>query len=104
MQLRFCSDQIQKLADNKFQSSVFLENSEKKLSDIRPSSQQVRDTAVELQSKISSSRVTRMELQVELEKERYFVYNVIKLFFSNISITQQLWSFFRLLLDLLKRE
>ncbi|XP_004492186.1 E3 ubiquitin-protein ligase BRE1-like 1 isoform X2 [Cicer arietinum] len=70
-QLRFCSDQIQKLADNKFQSSVFLENSEKKLSDIRPSSQQVRDTAVELQSKISSSRVTRMELQVELEKERF---------------------------------
>ncbi|GAU46269.1 hypothetical protein TSUD_174450 [Trifolium subterraneum] len=70
-QLRFCSDQIQKLTDNKHQSSVCLENAQRRLSDIRPSSQQVRDTVVEVQSKITSSRVTCMELEVELDKERF---------------------------------
>ncbi|CAJ2669902.1 unnamed protein product [Trifolium pratense] len=70
-QLRFCSDQIQKLKDNKHQSSVGLENAQRRLSDIRPSSQQVRDTVVEVQSKITSSRVTCMELEVELDKERF---------------------------------
>ncbi|WJX75961.1 ubiquitin-like modifier hub1, variant 2 [Trifolium repens] len=70
-QLRFCSDQIQKLADNKSQSSVGLENAQRRLSDIRTSSQQVRDTVVEVQSKITSSRVTCMELEVELDKERF---------------------------------
>ncbi|CAJ2669903.1 unnamed protein product [Trifolium pratense] len=64
-------DQIQKLKDNKHQSSVGLENAQRRLSDIRPSSQQVRDTVVEVQSKITSSRVTCMELEVELDKERF---------------------------------
>ncbi|XP_045796982.1 E3 ubiquitin-protein ligase BRE1-like 1 isoform X2 [Trifolium pratense] len=64
-------DQIQKLKDNKHQSSVGLENAQRRLSDIKPSSQQVRDTVVEVQSKITSSRVTCMELEVELDKERF---------------------------------
>ncbi|CAK8579179.1 unnamed protein product [Lathyrus sativus] len=68
---RFCSDQIQKLEDNKLQSSACLENTQRRLSDIRPSSQQVRDSLVELQARITSSRVTCMELQTELEKERF---------------------------------
>lgn len=38
-QSRFCSDQIQKLEDNKLQSSGCLENTQRRLSDIRPSSQ-----------------------------------------------------------------
>ncbi|KAL5064076.1 hypothetical protein RYX36_025813 [Vicia faba] len=70
-QLRFCSDQIQKLEDNKLQNSGCLENTQRRLSDIIPSSQQVRDSVVELQARITSSRVTRMELQTELEKERF---------------------------------
>lgn len=70
-QMRFCSDQIQKLVDNKLQNSVDLENTQRRLSDIRPSSQQVRNTVVEVQSKITSSRVTHMELLVDLEKERF---------------------------------
>ncbi|CAK8541332.1 unnamed protein product [Lathyrus sativus] len=70
-QSRFCSDQIQKLEDNKLQSSACLENTQRRLSDIRPSSQQVRDSVVELQARITSSRVTCMELQTELEKERF---------------------------------
>jgi chromosome segregation ATPase len=94
MQLRFCSDQIQKLEDNKSQSSVGLENAQRRLSDIRTSSQQVRDTVVDVQSKITSSRVTCMELEVELDKERYLVCNVFKLFSSNVTSTQQLWGFF----------
>jgi E3 ubiquitin-protein ligase BRE1 len=96
MQLRFCSDQIQKLDDNKSQSSVGLENAQRRLSDIRTSSQQVRDTVVDVQSKITSSRVTCMELEVELDKERYLVCkcNVFKLFSSNVTSTQHLWSFF----------
>ncbi|WJX81476.1 ubiquitin-like modifier hub1 [Trifolium repens] len=64
-------DQIQKLEDNKSQSSVGLENAQRRLSDIRTSSQQVRDTVVDVQSKITSSRVTCMELEVELDKERF---------------------------------
>ncbi|TKY66301.1 E3 ubiquitin-protein ligase BRE 1 [Spatholobus suberectus] len=70
-QLKFCSDQLQRLAEDKLQSSVTLENTQRRLSDIRRQSQQVRDTVVEMQSKIGSNRVTRMELQVELEKERF---------------------------------
>ncbi|RDX94706.1 E3 ubiquitin-protein ligase BRE1-like 1, partial [Mucuna pruriens] len=70
-QLKFCSDQLQRLAEDKLQSSVTLENTQRRLSDIRGQSQQVRDTVVEMQSKIGSNRVTRMELQVELEKERF---------------------------------
>ncbi|XP_061355965.1 E3 ubiquitin-protein ligase BRE1-like 1 [Gastrolobium bilobum] len=70
-QFKLCSDQIQRLAEDKLQSSVNLENTQRRLSDIRRSSQQVRDTVVEVQSKITSSRVTRMELEVELEKERF---------------------------------
>jgi E3 ubiquitin-protein ligase BRE1 len=64
-------EQIQKLADNKSQSSVGLENAQRRLSDIRTSSQQVRDAVVDVQSKITSSRVTCMELEVELDKERF---------------------------------
>ncbi|KHN15380.1 E3 ubiquitin-protein ligase BRE1-like 1 isoform X1 [Glycine soja] len=70
-QLKFCLDQLQKLAEDKLQSSVTLENTQRRLSDVRRQFQQVRDTVVEMQSKIGSNRVTCMELQVELEKERF---------------------------------
>jgi len=73
MQLKFCLDQLQKLAEDKLQSSVTLENTQRRLSNVRRQSQQVTDMVVEMQSKIGSNRVTRMELQVELEKERYLV-------------------------------
>ncbi|BAT84706.1 hypothetical protein LR48_Vigan03g168600 [Vigna angularis] len=70
-QLKFCSDQLQRLAEDKLQCSVTSENTQRRLSDIRRQTQQIRDTVVELQSKIGSNRVTRMELRVELEKERF---------------------------------
>ncbi|RYR54777.1 hypothetical protein Ahy_A06g030056 isoform C [Arachis hypogaea] len=70
-QLKFCSDQIQRLIEDKMQSSVTLENTHRRLLDVRRSSQQVKDTVTEVQSKSGSSRVTCMELHVELEKERF---------------------------------
>ncbi|KAI4356680.1 hypothetical protein L6164_000684 [Bauhinia variegata] len=70
-QVKFCSDQVQRIVENKFQTSVTLENTQRRLLDVQRASQQARDTVEEVQSKASSSRVTRMELQVELEKERF---------------------------------
>ncbi|KAF1895888.1 hypothetical protein Lal_00033951 [Lupinus albus] len=69
--LKFCSDHIQRLARDKLRSSATLEFIQSKLFDVRRTSQQARDTLDEVQSKVSSSRVTRMELQVEHEKERF---------------------------------
>lgn len=71
MQLKFCSDQCQRLAEDKLQNSANLENTQRRLLEVRRSSQQARDTVEEVQSKVRSSRVTLMELQVDLEKERY---------------------------------
>ncbi|XP_027337937.1 E3 ubiquitin-protein ligase BRE1-like 1 isoform X2 [Abrus precatorius] len=70
-QLKFCSDQLQRLAEDKLESSAAWENTQRRLFDIRKQSQLVRDTVVEMHSTIGSSRVIRMELQVELEKERF---------------------------------
>lgn len=90
MQLKFCSDQHQRLAEDKLQTSAMLENTQKRLSDIRRQSQQVRETVVEIQSKIGSNRVTHMELQVELEKERYLFLKTYTSFSSNDFGTQPL--------------
>lgn len=71
MQLKVCSEQIQKLADDKYHGSVALENTQKKLLDVRRSSQQTRESLEESQSKAEKSRVVLVELQIELERERY---------------------------------
>lgn len=70
-QLRGCSDLVQKLAEDRIQSSLALENTQKRLLDVRKSSLQLRETLEELQSKIDKSRVDLAELQIELEKERF---------------------------------
>lgn len=70
LQLRFYSDQVQKLAEERSQNSVSLENTQKRLSDARRSSHQARESLEELQSKIEKSRVALGELQIDLEKER----------------------------------
>ncbi|KAB2002718.1 hypothetical protein ES319_D11G084800v1 [Gossypium barbadense] len=69
-QLRFCSDQVQKLAEERFQNSVSLENTQKRLSDIRRS-HQARESLEDSQSKIERSRVALVELQIELERQRF---------------------------------
>ncbi len=71
MQLKLCSEQIQKLADDKYHSSVTLENTQKKLLDVRRSSQQAMESLEESQLKVEKSRATLVELQIGLETERY---------------------------------
>ncbi|KAL4351665.1 hypothetical protein GQ457_06G033050 [Hibiscus cannabinus] len=70
-QLRFCSDQVQKLGEERFQNSVSLENTQKRLSDVRRSSHQARESLEDSQSKIERSRVALVELQIELEGQRF---------------------------------
>ncbi|XP_059633890.1 E3 ubiquitin-protein ligase BRE1-like 1 [Cornus florida] len=70
-QLNKCSDQVQKLAEDRFQNSATLENTQKKLLDVRKSSQQLMWSLEESQSKVDKNRVGLAELQIELEKERF---------------------------------
>ncbi|KAE8660865.1 E3 ubiquitin-protein ligase BRE1-like 1 [Hibiscus syriacus] len=70
-QLRFCSDQVQKLGEERFQKSVLLENTQKQLSDVRRSSHQARDSLEDSQLKIEKSRAALVELQIEIEGERF---------------------------------
>ncbi|KAG8486382.1 hypothetical protein CXB51_019709 [Gossypium anomalum] len=70
-QLRFWSDQVQKLEEEKTQKSVWLENTQKLLSDVRKSSHQARESLEESQSKIEKSQVALADLQIELENERF---------------------------------
>ncbi|KAB1225237.1 E3 ubiquitin-protein ligase BRE1-like 1 [Morella rubra] len=70
-QLKLCSEQTQKLADDKLHCSFTLENTHKKLLDVRRSSQQAKESLEEAQSKVEKSRGALMELQIELERERF---------------------------------
>lgn len=70
LQLKFCLDQVQKLAEDRSQNAVTLENTQKKLLDVRRSSVQVRESLEGSQSKVDKSRLALMELQIEIDKER----------------------------------
>ncbi|MBA0854307.1 hypothetical protein Goshw_028916 [Gossypium schwendimanii] len=70
-QLRFCSDQVQKLGEERFQKSVSLENMQKRLSDMRRSSHQAKESLEDSQLKIEKSRAALVELQIEIERERF---------------------------------
>lgn len=82
LQLRGCSDHIQKIEDNKLQDTDTLENTQKRLLDIRIASQQTRESLDQSQSKVEKCRTAQAELQIELEKERCG--NFLFLFFSFI--------------------
>ncbi|XVF33573.1 hypothetical protein REPUB_Repub17cG0180000 [Reevesia pubescens] len=70
-QVRFCSNQVQKLAEERFRNSDSLENTQKRLSDVRRSSHQARESLEDSQSKIEKSRLALVELQIEIERERF---------------------------------
>ncbi|XP_039034317.1 E3 ubiquitin-protein ligase BRE1-like 1 isoform X1 [Hibiscus syriacus] len=70
-QLRFCSDQVQKFGEERFQNSVLLETTQKRLSDTRRSSHQARESLEDSQLKIEKSRVALVEVQIEIESERF---------------------------------
>ncbi|KAJ6675598.1 RING FINGER PROTEIN-RELATED [Salix viminalis] len=70
-QLKNCSDQVHKLAEDKFQRSFVLENTQKKLLDLRRSSNQTRESLEDYQSRVERSRATLLEVKIDLEKERF---------------------------------
>lgn len=70
LQLKICTEKVQKLAEDRLQSSNALDNAQKRLSDVRRLSHQIRESLEELQFKVDKSRGTMGELQVELERER----------------------------------
>ncbi|CAK9319213.1 unnamed protein product [Citrullus colocynthis] len=70
-QLRGCLDHIQKIEDDKLRDTDILENTQKRLLDVRIASQQTRESLDQSQSKVEESRTTQAELQIELEKERF---------------------------------
>ncbi|KAG7574937.1 Zinc finger RING-type [Arabidopsis suecica] len=70
-QLRFCTDQFQKLAEDKYQKSVSLENLQKKRADIGNGLEQARSRMEESHSKVEQSRVDYGALELELEIERF---------------------------------
>lgn len=70
MQVRMCSDQVQRLAEDRVQKSVSLENTQRRLSDANKSSQRMIKLLEESQSKLARRRAALADLQMELEKER----------------------------------
>lgn len=70
-QLKTCSDQVHKLAEDRKQNLVSLENTQKRYTDVKRSSQKTRDSLEESQSKLDKSRACLAGLQIELENERF---------------------------------
>ncbi|GMN56359.1 hypothetical protein TIFTF001_025463 [Ficus carica] len=70
-QLKICSDQIQRLVEVKFQSSMTMDATQKRLLDVKRSSEQTRESLEESQSKVDKSRAALLERQIEIEKERF---------------------------------
>lgn len=70
LQLRFCSDQVQNLSEDRLRSFISLENLQKRLLDVTQSSNQVRESLEDSQSKIEKNRAVLVELQIEFEEER----------------------------------
>ncbi|KAM1027655.1 hypothetical protein ACFX2G_041271 [Malus domestica] len=70
-QLKVCKDHVQKVAEDKLQKQITLENTQKRLLEVRRQSQQLREALAASQSKVGESRKGLSELQLELEKERF---------------------------------
>lgn len=88
--MRGCSDQIQKIEEDKLRDTDTLENTQKRLLEIRIASQQTRESLDQSHYKVEKSRTTQAELQIELEKERYgyflflFIYFVLAQLASDV--------------------
>lgn len=70
-QVKSCSDQIHRHAEDRCQNSVSLENIQRRLLESRKSSQQAKESLDGLQSKVKDGRDNLSGLQIELEKERF---------------------------------
>ncbi|WCJ22965.1 E3 ubiquitin-protein ligase BRE1-like 1 [Euphorbia peplus] len=70
-QVKTSLDQVHSLTKEKSQKSVALENTRKRFSDVRKSSNQARESLDASQFKVERSRAALSDLQIELEKERF---------------------------------
>ncbi|KAF6140375.1 hypothetical protein GIB67_005300 [Kingdonia uniflora] len=70
-QMRMCSDQVGKLAEDKWRNSATSENTQKRLLDVRRECVQLRNKLEDSQSKAQRSRLGVAVAQIELEKERF---------------------------------
>ncbi|KAG8391552.1 hypothetical protein BUALT_Bualt01G0199500 [Buddleja alternifolia] len=70
-QLKSYTDHFKRLAEDRAHNTAAGENTQKRLLDVRKSSQQQMSTLDETQSKVEKSRVCLAGLQIELEKERF---------------------------------
>ncbi|KAK1412273.1 hypothetical protein QVD17_33387 [Tagetes erecta] len=70
-QMKLCSEQIQRLSETRVQKAAALENTQRRLHDIRRTTQHITDSLEESQSKVDKSRASLMDLQIEFEKERF---------------------------------
>lgn len=68
--MRFCTEQYQRLAEDRYQKSVTHENLQKKRADIVNGLEQARSKLEESHSKVEQSRVDYGALELELEIER----------------------------------
>ncbi|KAL9228837.1 hypothetical protein vseg_004374 [Gypsophila vaccaria] len=70
-QVKSCADHIHRLAEDRCQNKIDLENIERRMFAARTGSQPARESLDELQSKVKNGRVNLSVLQIELEKERF---------------------------------
>ncbi|KAL1543350.1 ubiquitin-like modifier hub1 [Salvia divinorum] len=70
-QLKGYSDQRQRLAEDRAHNAAALESTQRKLLDVRKTSQLLMGTVEEAQAQVDRSRVSLTEMQIELEKERF---------------------------------
>ncbi|KAJ4892345.1 E3 ubiquitin-protein ligase BRE1-like 1 [Raphanus sativus] len=70
-QMRLCTDQYQRLAEDRYQKSITLENLQKKRADVENGLEQARSKLEESHSKVEKSRVEYGVLELELETERF---------------------------------
>ncbi|RWW03841.1 hypothetical protein GW17_00032969 [Ensete ventricosum] len=71
LQLKVCSDQVGKLAEDGWQSTVMYENTKKRLLEVQTESDKLRQSFVGMQNKVEKSRLDVTNMLIELEKERY---------------------------------
>lgn len=71
-QVKSCSDQNRRLAEDRCQNSVSLDNIQRRLLESRKFSHHAKESLEELQSKVKDGRANLSGLQIELDKERYF--------------------------------
>ncbi|PKI55045.1 hypothetical protein CRG98_024552 [Punica granatum] len=69
-QLQINSEKVQKLGEDRMHNSYSLDNTQKRLSEVRKISQQVGGSLGELESQVEDDRGTFAERQIELERER----------------------------------